>query len=262
MATAAAHPALTPPRSEEISRGLRWSLTFHLVVFGIIVFKTLVFPGTPIAFTPALRVDIVGLPDILKKDLSQIPKTPPAEEPKKAEPIPPPPPVKTKAPPPKEMAEPDEMVLKPTAQQEKTREKKMKSALDRIKALEKISEEEDDAKPAGAVIKGNKVSKGTSLSPDAKEAAEASYYDAVRDKLQENWALPVWLARQKLDAQVLIRIDPTGHVSALSFMKLSGNAQFDAQVKKAVGDSQPFPTPPVSVIDAVGSRGVLVGFPL
>lgn len=272
MATAAAtspppHPALARPRTEEMSRGLRWSLIFHATVFAIIVFKTIVFPGAPIPLVPALRVDIVGLPDVLKKDLKNIPRTPAPEteqKPEPAKPLPPPvvtPPAKT--PPPKEQAEPDEMVLKPTQQQTKAREKKMKSALDRIRALEKINDEvNSNNKPSAMVVKGNKVSKGSSLSPDAKEAEENSYFDAVRDKLQDNWALPVWLARQQLSAQILVRIDASGHVSGLTFMKPSGNAQFDAAVRKTVSDSQPFPPPPTEIVDSIGSRGVLVGFPL
>ena len=99
------------------------------------------------------------------------------------------PPAKAKTPP-KEEAEPDELVLKPVRKEPETkvREKRNKSALDRIRALEAIKDEvsAEKKKPAGMLVK-DKISKGQSLSPEARESAESSYFDQLRDQLQSNW---------------------------------------------------------------------------
>ena len=264
--------------SESYSRGLRYSLGAHGLILLIALLKSLVFPGNPIVIPPALRVDIVGLPDVLKKDLIKVPTAPAPDKPAPEEAKPhetikelkPLPPVKETvkqkpAPPPKEMAEPDEMVLKPR-ETTKTREKKMKSALDRIRALEKIKDdlkgETKKTKPSGMVVKGNQISKGSSLSPDARESAIASYYDTIRDRLQSNWALPVWLARQKLSAQINLKLDGAGRVSGLQITRASGNAQFDEAVRRAVQQSSPFPPPPADIAGSIAASGVQVGFPL
>lgn len=261
------------PQDRDFRIGIRRSIGAHLAVALFILIKSLVFPGTPTRYTPTLRVDIVGLPDQLKKDLAQIRghlKPPPsvadlskslketAEKAKniKIKPLPP--------------APPDEMVLKPKSQtpsadkaKEKNLHKKNKSALDRIKSLERISDEPPSAEAhQTSLIKGNRVSKGTSLSADAKESAEANYYDQLRDRLQDYWALPVWVARQNLDARVRIFIDHRGRLKGFQFLKNSGNTQFDEAVKRSIQESQPFPAPPDDIASTVLSSGVIVGFPL
>lgn len=168
---------------------------------------------------------------------------------------------------PVEKAAPDELVLKPKqAAHEKPakREKKLRSALDRIKALEKIEDSESTNKPVArsAIVKGNKLSKGTSLSGDARESQDSGYYDQLRSKLQENWELPVWIARQNLDARIRIYIDSNGRMRNYRFVKASGNDQFDAAIKKTLEESQPFPRPPEDLASSMLVDGVLVGFPL
>lgn len=266
-----------PP--DNLSSGFRRSLIIHGAVFLFVVLKTLVFPGKPMTYVPTLRVDIVGLPDQLKNELANMKtpapdvaealkqaqaeakaiqdeaKTPPAQKPTPKEAS-------------EERAAKDEMVLKPKhaapEKNERDRTKKNKSALDRIKALAKISGEESEkpSKASAPLIKGNAISKGTSLSGEAREAAEASYYDHLRARLQENWALPVWIARQKLSARVQIFIDGRGRLKAFHIVKSSGNPQFDEAVKRTLTESQPFPLPPAALLGSVSADGVLIGFPL
>jgi len=252
----------------EFRMGFRISLITHLALLFLIIVKNLIFPDTPQPFIPSLRVDIVGLPDTLKTELQNLPKniremdnikkslekvTDDIQKDKS--------PTRDKV----EEAEPDEMVHKPKKLDMATRQKKLQSALARIKALEKIAnltEHENDSKKAGALIKGNILSKGTSLSGDAKETSDANYYDALRSHLQENWALPVWIARQNLSAQVQIFIDTRGKLKFYKFLKLSGNAQFDNAVKRTISESEPYPTPPLGIAALLATEGVLVGFPL
>jgi TonB family protein len=281
---------MQPPRSpkhvadEGLGKALRVSFVLHAIFLCLVIFKGLVFPHKAKPYIPSLRVDMVSLPDMLKKDLQNVP---PSQSNKdiaaalkqaeldahKIKPVKIPDQPKTKTP--VERAEKDELVLHPkklaehapkekTAEKPVERSKSLKSALDRIKALDKIHAlESSEEKPAhSAVIKGNRVSKGTSLSGDARESAEASYYDALRGKLQENWALPVWIARQNLSAQVQIFIDSRGRVRNFRFMKSSGNPQFDSAIKKTLEESQPFPNPPEGIAGSLAVDGVLIGFPL
>jgi colicin import membrane protein len=243
----------------------------------VILIKSLVFPNNPKPYIPTLRVDVVGLPELLRNEKKMIPQGKPLDQiqkmlekaetdANKLKNIPAP---KIKEPP-VEKAEPDELVLKPKKiQPEKpsepskkvsaAQEKRLKAAMDRIKALSKLHVDSDSEKEEAAPpIKGNKISKGNSLDGDAKESDSANYYDAVRAKLQENWALPVWLSRQSLSAQIEIQIDNHGQVRDFRFAKTSGNAQFDAAVKRTLQESQPFPVPPEDLL----MNGILIGFPL
>ena len=77
--------------------------------------------------------------------------------------------------------------------------------------------------------------------------------------MQENWALPIWLERQKLSAQVQIWIDASGRLLRFAFVKTSGNAQFDEAVNYQVLQGDDFQSIVVKLFgkntrDAVGDR--------
>lgn len=251
---------------QALGRAIRVSMALHGALLFFFTIKSVVFPSTPVLIAPTLRVDIVDLPDVLKKDLMKAPlpeiaKKDSEGEVKKPPKIADPPKTETKI----EKAERDEMVLnaKQAAKEKADREKKLRGALARIKALDRIQAiPNEDAEPVPTVIKGNQISKGTSLSGDARESMQATYYDALRERLQENWALPLWLERQKLSAQVQIFIDRSGKTRNFKFLRLSGNAQFDEAVKRTLTQSQPFPIPPDDIRDKILVDGVLIGFPL
>jgi colicin import membrane protein len=254
----------TLPSDRDFDASLKWSAILHVLALLAIVIKSTVFPGTPTPYVPTLRVDIVGLPDILKKDLKDVSSTKEVSDilkkaeqdaakikPKKLPPI-----AKT------EPVEPDDMALKPKPadSKEKAREKRLHdamAAMDRIKALAKLARE-----TSAPQIKGNKISKGTSLSGDAKESDQQNYYDSVLSRLRENWALPMYLSRQNLSAQVQICIDARGRLHSFRFVKGSGNTQFDDAVKRALEESAPFPVPPGEVAFNVLVNGIIFGFPL
>jgi TonB family protein len=273
-------PRLGGVHSEErLKSNLKWSLALHGAILLVIILRSFVFPREPKQYRPALRVDIVGLPDILKKDLSKIsPALPPVDSAPAEEP--------SKTTPPKsaevEKADPDDMVLhkkesvsernrkrlEQLAREEKAdreRERKMQSALSRMKSLARIRSQvagQDKSAEAGILIKGNQISKGTSLSGDAAETAELSYYDLVKSQLQQTWELPVWLSRQNLSARVEIFINGHGIVHTLRFTKPSGNPQFDEAVKRTIVQAQPFPKPPRDEADSLLVHGISLGFPL
>jgi TonB family protein len=251
----------TTSSNETVGRGVSVSIFAHLAVVALVLIKCLVFPGKTIPYVPTLRVDIVGLPDVLKKDLHPVTETKPESKSAPKPQVEPPSEAKVK---PVEKIVPektDEMVMKPKTAPSEDRAKKLKNALNRIKALEKVSEQ-DHASTAAPEVKGNKISKGSSLDGDAKEAAEASYYDVLRDKLRDNWELAPWIQRQHLDAQIRVFIDSHGRVRQFVVVKSSGNPQFDEAVKLSVQQGQPFPTPPDGLVSSLLTDGILVGFPL
>lgn len=264
---------------QDRKRGLKFSLALHGGLAVFIVFKSLFFPGNPLPYVPTLRVDLVGLPDTLKNDLSKLSHAPVdkqlaqalkqvEQKPKEI--------IKVTKAPAEPKVEPDEVGLKKKANEkeetkpdpklaDKSREKKLKSALDRIKALEDIASDTDAPKAQRATsmpVKGNKISKGASLSGEARESDQVQYYDLLKERLQQNWSLPVWLARQQYGAQVTLFIDGRGNVRAFRFTRSSGNSQFDDAVKRAIQQSQPFDPPPESIASTIYGSGVVVGFPL
>lgn len=252
---------------EDISNGLKWSLAFHFGLITTALVKTIAFPSQPILYIPSLRVDLVDLPDQLKNDLIRAAKNPPppqaADPPKKEEPPPqaaPKPPTSASKP----AASKDEMVVKPApaGADDASRKRQMKNALERVKSLAKIANQLEATPRPVAQVKGNMISKGTSLSGDARETSQATYFDSLRDRLHAHWALPIWLARQNLSAQVQIQIDSRGALHQFRFVRLSGNPQFDEAVKRTLQESQPYPPPPPELAEALLTDGILVGFPL
>lgn len=236
----------TPMTSQQsLSKNLVFSGVVHVGIILFFIIKSIVAPSKMVLITPTLRVDIVGLPDILKKDLSLVSKKQPTSPTEKT----------TKE---TEETKPDELILKPK-KETKAREKKMNQALARIKALDKIANEPDTN---DVVIKGNIISKGTSLSGDAKESSETTYYDGVREHLLDHWALPTWLARQRLSAQVWISIDSRGFISQSKFVKTSGNATFDDAIRLTLKEAQPLPIPPKNLTQTMQTQGIVIGFPL
>ena len=279
--------------------GVTRSAFIHSAIFLLVLLKSVFLPGEPTPISPTLRVDLVGLPDYLKSEMKGMIAPPPdlvdalqqaeqaakqqveeekqarleQEEEKKVE---------KKVAPPKNEPDGGEQTVaikkeKPATKKEKTedRDEQLKKALARVKALNRLESiknaersKESKMKTAGienregTLIRGNRLSQGTSLDGDAREAAQSSYYELVRDKLVAHWALPVWLARQNHQAQVVIYIDVRGRLRDFRFTRPSGSETFDAAVKRALQESQPFVPPPTELAAEVQNRGILVGFPL
>lgn len=260
-------PSATPPALDGIQvhlpeyslkKAVQWSLAVHIVLLVAFTIKGVFFPSESKPYIPALRVDIIGLPDRLTNEAPPIPS-----KQKKSATAPKPPPAKEdsrpKAPPKKA-----EMNYQKKEEQAAERKDRMKSALDRIKrqeAIDKIKQAEESAKEE-APIAGNILSAGVAAGGDARAVAKAHYYDIVLEKLRQNWTLPVWLARENLSARVLIQINHQGRVRSLKFLKRSGNPRFDDAVKETIRVSHPFQAPPDELRSSVFYDGILFGFPL
>ena len=72
-----ATPAVSPPTApsslslsdDSLRKGLKWSLIAHVLIVVALAIQGYVLPAPPVRIVPSLRVDLVGLPDVLKKDL-------------------------------------------------------------------------------------------------------------------------------------------------------------------------------------------------
>lgn len=263
--------------SSELNEGLKRSIIAHfliLVTMVLYVFlKGTLFESKPLRYVPTLRVDLVALPDVLKQN-AKLPHSDPFPLEKTKEKV-----QKMSPQKPKEREEPlasrvklapplEEFAQKKSTGLVKNIEKRNKQALDRLKSLSKIqnslshSFQEGASATAERKVKGNKISPGSSLSGEAKEASEANYLGILQERLKEHFSLPIWVKRQNYDAQVKMYINAKGNLMGLQFIKPSGNPQFDSAVNRAVNESQPFPLPPENIAPLLATDGIRVGFPL
>ena len=251
--------------SPDESSGLRASLIGHGAVFLAVIGSQLVFRSTPTPYIPSLKVDLVGLPSDLKntvqsakrkklrQEISELLKA--AEENLK------------KAAQAKVVKEDlgksvHTQVIKP----KENRESRNQQALNRMRLLSKLKDFSDANSEENAVeekpIRGNQISPGSSLSGEARENAVSGYYDDLRERIQTNWALPAWLARQNLSAQIQLYIDASGRVKNLEWIRSSGIEAFDEGIKRSISESEPFAKVPSEIQNLMITRGVLIGFPL
>jgi outer membrane biosynthesis protein TonB len=243
-------------QNQILKRFLSLSVVLH--VFGVLylLLKSLMFPDEPKVYLPSIRVDLVGLPS---QKLNEVPApvATPAEKPKPAPAAEP----KTEV---KPDADEGEISLSKKkkkkqehAKKEKEAQKKLKQALERIKAIERIK-----ALAGGDEIRGNRVSKGSALTGEAKTALETTYFDVILERVRANWELPKWIQDQSLNAKVVVYLDGRGNLKSFRFSKTSGNEQFDSEVKRTLQASSPFPVPPGAIASDISGQGILLGFPL
>lgn len=246
-------------QNELFWRGFRRSAAAHggLIILAILAGLTL--RRDPIRINPSIRVDLVALPDITKKNMKDL--TPDdmtdlkdrlndaTKDTRKAV-------EKMKKEAAEKPAEPDTMALK-KEKPKKSKRADLKNAIDRIKALTEIENEVKKSQKQKVVIKGNALAKGNALSGDPSSDTNA-YVGQLQSKLRDNWNLPVWLSKQNLDAKVLLFLDKAGYVNKSIISKSSGDQQFDDYVLKTVRISQPFGVPPDELVNA----GITLGFPL
>jgi protein TonB len=263
-------PNFTPSQKyqrEMFRKGLRTSIGAHsaLIIFAIIAGFTL--SRQPAKFTQSIRVDLVALPDLKKKDMAKI--TPDdlqdlseklSEASKSAK--------KTLENTKREAAkpksepepEPDAMAMKKKQAKPNTNKDALKSAIDRIRALEEIESEVKKPKTTQKVAaKGNQISKGAGATGEVATGDLNAYISKMQVKLRDNWNLPVWLAKQtQLKALVVVFLDRKGFVTNAVLSRSSGDKQFDEYALKTVRISQPFGPPPSELIE----DGATLAFPL
>lgn len=266
-------------KPDELKIGVMVSVLGHLSLFSFFLVKHIVFPETGFDNIPAIRVDLVALPD------KEMPKAPPApnrpEVPEaKAPPAPPPPPKAATAPAPAAKPAPKTAKKEPEAiNLEKTRAQQQ-SALNRLKSLQALEKIESDVEKekaeserrrleavaaasraqAGEIkLKGNQVALGSELTGIDKLQHD-EYRGALDRHIKPYWQLPEWLARQRYVARVLIRIDAQGRLLSKQLLNSSGNRDFDDSVLLTVDRSTPLPPPPEKFVSLASLQGIIIEF--
>lgn len=235
------------------------SLAFHAAVFLVFTVKTAFFPSDIPKYEPAIRVDLVGLPDKRNPDKPVVAPAPTPQPETKPEPVKEPPKPEPKSP----VKEPEKKA--PPVKTSTTSQSAALSKLKSLSAIEKLKAMKDEkpateAKPQAETIKGNVLAAGSALKGLNKLEFD-QYIGSLDAQVKSHWALPEWMLTQGLKAEVTIKIDKNGQIIERNLTKKSGNSEFDERVMAAIEKSNPFPPPPEKFIDLVGIQGITFAFP-
>lgn len=232
-----------PYQDKELSTFVGLSVLVHLGVLAFFTIKTVFFTGEAIKIPSAIQVDMVALPD----------KKPAPARPTKPKPTP-------TIPKPKKVKNQNDI---------KKLKKSQSQAIERIKALNKVQEMQEEIKKAEnteqeqkpqPLVKGNLLSEGNSLR-GLEKIEFNEYFQKLKQHLHDNWNLPQWLAEANLKAQVAVRIDERGYVVEKAILTSSGHSVFDSTVLAAIDQASPFPTPPSRLKNILNVRGMTFNFP-
>lgn len=252
---------------DELTLPILYSIATHLVVILAFTVKAVFFPEQIELMEPALRVDIVDLPDKISPMEPPTPASPPQEAAKPQEQV-----KKTLPPVTKEEDLTPAVVLKTLKDKKKPQEEIRNSAADdaikKLKkqlAIEKIKDEikaqqRQELNSKVQKFKGNVLAAGTELTGVNKLQHE-SYLTQLDHHVKRYWHLPEWLARRSYRAQVRIFLDEQGMLTQSQLVLRSGNDDYDDMVLETVKKASPFPSPPEKFKDIVGITGMVLGFP-
>ncbi len=232
-------------------------------------------------FRNAIRVDLVGLPKLTVQELQNIDPTLEVGKPAKKEEAPP---VEEAAPTPSETAmklpeksdtaaldakkkKEAEAAQKKAADASRKRleelraslrvEQRRKELLDEIKGNDKGVGTGDGGRPA---LSGNILSQGYSVTGDVATDMDV-FQGHLKAHLRKSWNLPGWMEASNLSARVVVKLAPNGRILSQSFLKQSGNEEFDRYVSQAIKNAEPYPQPPPSLQRIVMEEGIEWGFP-
>lgn len=261
-----------------LKRAVWISVIFHLILFILFAVRAALAPSQVNPFETAIRVDMVGLPDKMPAKIAPPPKE--SEAPKAAEAKPKPELPKPEAKPETkpELPKPAPVVLKPDSTKvnlQKTKQEQQ-SALKRLSAMEKLkkmssstasnsaketsaADSEPNPSSSSTVVKGNEISKGSSLSGLAKLENE-NYVEKVRSQINSRWNLPHWLATANLTALVRLYIDERGGLIKKELIRSSKNPVFDESAMKAIESSLPLARPPSDLANRISVFGIDIEF--
>jgi len=131
-------------------------------------------------------------------------------------------------------------------------ERKAEAEAKRQKALEAV-------RGSAQQYKGNVLSSGNSLTGLSRLQAE-TYIANVHSHMRQNWALPDYLRRRNLNAEIVVRFDSQGNITEKALVRSSGNPTFDEIALNAVQNSSPVPPPPEKFVRIASVEGFLFRF--
>ena len=207
------------------------------------------FTDPQVPYIPAIKVDIVDLPD--KRPAKVAPAQPVPQ--KKAIP----PPQKKPLPQKKTQVQQKKIKMQPLkvkqSKAEKIPEKTVQQenigqeAIKRLQSIAKIKA----MMTTQDAIKGNRIMPGTDLKGLNKIDYE-NYTAILHQHVQTHWQLPKWLAvSSQLSTVVKIHLNPEGYIISKQLVQSSGDPRFDEIVLSAIEKAEPFPQPDDRFIDIV-----------
>ena len=235
----------------------RWflvSASFHLtLIFAILISASIYrFMSRPVLISGGIgnaepiNIDVVGLPNVLKKDLPLLNKTvAEAKTPKK-----------------------EEMVV-PDKKAEKNNKKIAEKKSNLIAKVKESVEEEQNYLTKIKIIKGLKEQKGiaggtstasTGIAVSSDAVPASPYFQTIKEYVRNYWKIPNWINAEGLNTLITLKVAEDGSISDLTVSKASGNAEFDDLAFNSVKNAAPFPPPPISVRETLES-GVILSFP-
>ena len=222
------------------------SISLHFLIIVSFIISSRVSYNRPIVVgvseEGSINVDMVGLPNVLKKDINTL-----AESKETIE-------IKPKA----------EVMVLPNAKKIKADKKNI---LEQLRT--KIQEESSYLKKI-KIIKGIKQSIG--IGKGASSTAKAGggggtgnmptnpYFNTMKDLIRSYWRVPRWINLDDLNTLIVIKVNESGSIYEIAVEKSSGNKEFDDLAYNAVKNASPFPTPPASLKDTL-ANGVILSFP-
>ena len=225
------------------------SFAAHLLAFLAMAFLPgFSFLARKVHLPQAVRVDMVGLPELQPRAGAR-PKAAPAPAKKKVLPL------KQKPKPPKKKQvkkKPDPKKKTPQKKESKEQTKKAQA-----QALAGLRGDEGASKPS---YKGERISKGDSAIGEETSLLMYSYFARVRGHIKMFWNLPRHLADKNLSAVLIVEVNSQGAVTRIALENTSGSEAFDQIVIEAIREASPFPEPPEELISIL-KQGVGLKFP-
>ena len=217
-----------------------------LIFFSFWLSSSFSWPSKSIHIQEAIRVDMVGLPDLVSPKPAPVRKPSPS----KAKPLP------KKKPPQKKPEPPKKTPPKKTPQ--KTLEQTKQSQAQAIQNLKgTASSENPSQKPT---YKGEQISKGDSTTGELDTVLMYGYFTRIRSHIKMFWNLPRFLADKNYKATVVIEVNSEGNIMRIRLEKSSGNESFDQIVIETIRIASPLPKPPQE-LRSVLKQGVGFNFP-
>lgn len=220
------------------------SFAAHICLFIFLLFSPQMFRSKTMEIKEAIRVDMVGLPDIKKSQPIQKPT--PKKEVKKSAPK-------------KPKKKPKPAPKKPDAKKELKKVEKSKPDPKQTKeaqsqAISNLREE----KPRYA---GEQISKGDSQEGEINALLISAYSARIKAHLNNNWNIPQFLADKNLRATMVIYINKLGQVTRIELETTSGDESFDQIIIETIRISSPLPKPPPELVYSLSREGIGFNFP-
>ncbi len=245
-------------KDDSFSKFVFASFILHLCIVIIYTVKAVLLPTETIIYEPAMRVDLIALPEKITEP--QIPT--PTEEIKESQKL------QEKINVHNEIPQKEDVVLKsdkdiPKVKTDSAIAKiKESMAIDKIKKLMGENKESQTqlTETKNITYKGNILSPGTELKGLNKLQHETYEGDLDRH-VKKFWMLPEWMAKKNYSTRVRIYLDEKGFLTRVRIVLSSGFKEYDDLVIDSIKKAVPYPPPPAKFKDMVDVDGVLLGFP-